>query len=773
MKKAKKLASVLLAFLLVLSCFTTGFSAFALESEEPNTAIEDSFNEESTDTEETIVEPDVAAAVEEYNRLMEIKDSLTPEQEEALREAEKTIIDFGLNCTDKLTSPEAIEKYNQLFSSVIDSTDKKLDEIDLTDSLSAFRTMATKLAATAEETETEFFIRIVNSIEEPYDNVDIAMVKTAYEQLPDNAEIPAEVMEKYRAILACIGPDIPSTDLPDLSGYERTVVTYPVGASKSQVEQAIPNIDDLIDTILPLFIEGMDDGLNAYIQNDLYTNKTVGELAKALSALGELLFGDKASYALTLLDCFIAVYPDTYYVGETETGDIILAGAAQKLLDVASVEDPEAFEEAWNSLTFENGDFGFEDGDKEGFKDALASLFLPYGPLIDMLNLQMTNTIDTENGTYTYGGYEGLIPILEMLDLKGIISSHEFTLFVEDRTSEENDPNQLRTLESWLRPLMDPIFNLIDDLGAAPFETVMDLLPKLAYMLKTDMLDTQLFTAIEMMGISREQINGLLAEAAPDTFPNGLSLKTGDIFDLVAPMLENITVEEEVIDEETGEVITPATTISIKLDREKFIQFINDLGGCGDAAVKDSVAGGTAYRLGLDSDKADAFVVTFRWLYSELTTDENIDSFKVLIDSSDLDSPVKFLLKTVLSVAANMSADNVIVLLVNMLAPSTPDIDGNLPQLPQLPETPQLPSIGDNGDSSGISGIVDTIKGFLGLGGDDNSGDANSNSGGSSQTENPSIPSGGGKVTMSAFAVAFAAAAVIGAVTLKKKEDND
>lgn len=768
MKKSTRLTSVLLAFLLVLSCCAAGFSAFAMENEETTAAVESSTDEAAANTEEVTVDPEVAVAVEEYKNLTAIKDSLTPEQQEALKKAEKAIVEFGLDCTDKLTSPEAVAAYNQLFSSVADTAGEVLADVDLAESIGTIKTMVSDLAAEVEETAAERFIRIVNSVEEPYDNADIAMVKAAYELLPDNASIPAEVMQKYRAILACIGPDIASTEMPDLSGFEKTVVTYPTGVTKAQVEQAIPKLDELIDTILPLLgIEGLDNGLNDFIQNDFYTNNTVGALLKALSALGELLFGDKAGYAATVLDCYIMVYPETYYLGETEDGDILLKGAAEKLYNFMLIEDPETLEEAWNALTFENGDFGFEDGDKEGFKDALASLFLPYGTTISMLGLQMTNVVDTENGTYTYGGYEGLIPIFEMLDLKDVMSSHDFTLFVEDRTSPENDPSGLRELESWVRVLLDPICNLIDDLGAAPVATVLDLLPKLAYMLKTDMLDTQLFTAIKMMGIERDYVDGLIAGLAPDMFPNGLQLTTEGLFDLVAPLLQNITVKEAVVDPETGAETTPATTISITLDKEKFIQFINDLGGCGDAAAKDSVARGTAYRLGINSDKADALLVLFRWLYGELTTDENIDAFKTAVDAADMDSTVKSLLKVVLSAVAALPANTAFTLIINLLAPTTPDIDSILPNIPGLPNI-DLPGIG--GDSS-LGGIMDTVSGLFGglFGGDSDSG----SEGGTAQTGNPSIPQTGGKAVMSLFAIAVTAAAVIGAVSLKKKEDNE
>lgn len=734
MSKAKKLLSVLLSCLLVLSCCVAGLTAFAEEPEAAIEAVDSNLDENAADVN---VEDEVTDAVRDYNKLIQVKDSLTPEEKEALKEAEKKIVNFGLSCADVLTSSEAVDVYTQMYNTVASAADKALNDVDLKEALDAFQSAATDLLGSVDLNDVDLLNRLADAV------------------------------------------DASEAEKPDISGYERTVVTYPSKAPKAQVEKAIPKVDDLLETVLPML--GVEGGLNNMIQTQLYTNKTVGTLAKALSALGKLLLGSEQSYAATLAECLAMVQPEFYWPNYMdEESDPILKGAAKKLFEVANIEDEEEFATAWEALEFEAGDFPFEDGDKEGFKDALASLFRPYGELASMIPL--TNRVDEETGEVIYGGYEGLIPILEMLDLREVISSAEYTAFVENMTNEENDPNGIRLMEAYLRPVFDPIFNLIDDLGAAPFETVLDLLPKLGYMLKTDMLDSQISTLLEMMGM-KEMVNDLLAKLAPDMFPNGLSLTTESIYNIVAPLLNNIKVKDAVVDKEGNEV-TPAQTVSIKLDKEKFIQFINDLGGCGDAVVRDSVAVATEdapYRVAIDSDKADALVVFLRWLYGEATTPENLEAFNTLIDNADMDAPVKSILKMVLStVASKVSADDIIVLLVNVLAADVPNFDDITDKLPdlggitdKLPGLPELPSFGGEG-GSGIGGIVntviDTVKGLFGGGSDD--GNTN-NGGGTSQTGDPSIPKTGGKAVMSVMALAITAAAVAGAVSLKKKENDD
>ncbi len=756
MTKSKRLISVLLALFLVLSCCTAGFVAFAQEVNEPVEAVENSLNEEVTENGEVEVDAEVSEAVTDYNALVENKDSLTPEQKEALREASKVIIGFGLDCADKLTSPEAVQAYGEVFASVADAAGEALGELDLENSLNALATA-------------------VNSIAEE-NGIDLANVLDA---------------------------DAPSILLPDLSVYKKTVVTYPDKAPKAQVEKAIPKVDDLIDTILPLLgVEGMENGLSGFVQNDLYTNKMVGKLLKALR--NEETYATNYDYAMMMFSTFITVYPDIYWPNQAELEDGMpdLKGFAKKVFELAMVtdEDPEhgmeKFEGDWNKIEFESGDFGFQDGDKEGFKDAVASLFLQFSPVLDLGGMQLDlSTLHISNwdddGKYTYGTYEYLIPIFELLDLRDVMSSADFTTFVADRTSPENDPMHNRLIESWIRALLDPVCNLIDDLGAAPFSTILDLLPKIAYLLDSAMLETYVpaavGAAIGQEGLTMETISELLSSVAPDMFPNGLSLTPAGIYDLVAPLLENITVKEEVRDEKTGAVTTPAVTIAIKLDKDNFVKFFSDLAGCGDAVVKDSITKDSIYRLGINSDKADAFVVLFRWLYTEVTTEDNMAAINTLIDTADMDDTVKSIIKKVLSVVASkVSADDVIVLLVNLLAPSVPDIGGILDKLPGMPDIggildkiPGLPGItlpgGDDSSSgdSGIKGVFDKVVGFVtGLfGGGGDSGDGNGD--GTAQTGDPSIPQTGGKVAMSVFAVAVAAVAAAGAVVLKKKEVNE
>lgn len=582
------------------------------------------------------------------------------------------------------------------------------------------------------------FIAVIDSINEPYQNEDIVRAKDAYNEVPSGlrASIPAEVDAKYKAILASIAPDRPSLDEPDLAIFKKTVVTYPEKATREQVETALPRIQNLLcDVLLPLL--GMDGGLEGAVKNGLYTNATVVKLCQFLfpTLVGLINMDGFPGIASS----FVKIAPSKLAGALNEPEDAGKFAGAINALNAAQAagqaaynqylaegnekDDIQLYTMYWTTdFTVENGDWGFQDGDREGFLDAVSAVFRAVS-IITML-LTFENSISTTNGTYTYNAYEDLVPIFEALDLEGYMSSHEYTLYVKEISAQ----NSKLAMDARIRPILVPIFNLIDDFAAAPLDTLLDVLPKLGWALKSDLLNTQVSALISKLGFG---LGGSLK----------LDLTTEGIFDMVAPMLENLTIKEATVNEETGET-TPAVTISIKLDKAKFVQFINDIGGCGEAAVKNSKARGTAYRLGVNSDKPDAFVVLFRWLYGEITTKDNIRAIKGVIDSTELNTVVKMLIKTVLNRIAETPTDDALVALVNLAAPKAPEI--------------KIP--GEIGD---LFPSKDKDKD------DDNKTD------GTEQTGDPTIPKTGGSVMTICFSLAATAALAGGAMLLKKKSEEE
>lgn len=582
------------------------------------------------------------------------------------------------------------------------------------------------------------FLAVIDSIDEPYTNEDIVRAKDAYNEVPSSlrANIPEEVNAKYKAILASIAPDRPSLDEPDLAVFKKTVVAYPEKATKEQVATALPRLQNLLcDVLLPIL--GVDGGLTGMVENGIYTNYTVAVVANALYPLikdvsGELIKPDFESLAKALTEdkfqgavkLINAAVAEGNKAGQAafdaaeargEYKDLSNSQKKTVLADLQNAEKTARFAE----LQFPNGAFGFQDGDKEGFLDAVSALFRPLSLLTMVLKFE--NTISTTSGTYTYNAYELLVPIFELLDLKGYMSSHEYTLYVKEHPSNAQ-------MDARIRPILVPVFNLIDDFAAYPLDTLLDVLPKLAYGLESGIINEQIQALIGSLGMGIG--NSIHIE-----------LTSEFLYDTIAPMLKDIVVREAGVNEETGEKITEVK-ISINLDKAKFLQMMKDMSGCGDAVIKNSKARGQAYRLGIDSDKPDAFVVLFRWLYGEITTKDNMRAIKTVIDSTDLNSVVKLLIKTVLNRVAETPTDDALAALVNLAAPKAPEI--------------KLP--GEIGDLFPNK---------------DKDNDKDNTNGGTEQTGDPSIPKTGGSIMTICFSLAATAALAGGAMLAKKKSEEE
>lgn len=465
------------------------------------------------------------------------------------------------------------------------------------------------------------FLAVMEGIDKPYTNEKIAIAKEAYAKVPSTLQnkIPDDVKQKYKDILAAVQPDTPSSAKPDMSSFSRTAVSYPQGAPKADVEVALSTLKGALGELTAT--------LPQLVKTGVYTNATVSMVAQFLyplvAGLEPTLLGNgpqDLANKLTESKFEGAVATLTSITTKDENGKVI-----------KNIDD-------WAKLSFKNGDMGFQDGDKEGFLDAVAALFRPFSIITMALTLE--NTISTTNGTYTYGAYEDLVSVFETLELPGVLSSHEYTLYGK---AQEAISTNLK-MDAKVRPILVPVFNLIDSIAADPVNGVMNLLPKLGLLLKDDLLDTQ--------------IHKLASKVKLVTLPE-FSLKTKDLFNMIAPALQGIAVNN--------------TTVSFVLSETKFVQFMNDIAGCGTPVVKSSITRENAYRLGIEPDQADTFVTAFRWLYGEITTKANLNAIKAIINSfdvKDIDIIQKWLLTTAVGLLGDMSADDVLNLVVPALLPA-------------------------------------------------------------------------------------------------------
>lgn len=476
------------------------------------------------------------------------------------------------------------------------------------------------------------FVELVNGMNEPYTRADIDNAKAAYALVPSSlsSKVPEEALAKYKAILASVGPDEPTGEKPDLKAYKSTKVKYNLSVTKRSVTNSLGELEDIVISLL----DAPNGDLQELVNTKLYTNETVALLAKKLFPL---LGGLTSLVAKGPADLASKLDPETN------------AGAIAALKEAANTLDADGNKvaklDAWQYLTVKDGDFGFNDGDREGFLDAAASLFRPLTLLNVVISLE--NKIDTSDGTYTYGAYEDLVPVFEALGIEGFMSSHEYTLYVNEAEGSEDK------MARRIRPVLAAVCNLIDSIAGSeePLTTALELLPRAARLIDEGVLDTQ-FTSLKNklgMGLSKKI---------------DLDLTTEGIYNLVAPKLADLEVKAAETDEE-GNEITPAVKVSINLDKDNFLKAIKDLSGCGKFEVKDSVARGCRYYVAINSDATDAFTVLFKYLHSEIKA--NKDAVGTALGTVTTEPAVALVLKLVVTGVASMTPEKALRTVVKIL----------------------------------------------------------------------------------------------------------
>lgn len=450
------------------------------------------------------------------------------------------------------------------------------------------------------ETVYDAFVETLNALNvDEVTNDDIAAIREQYNSLPNAYKQFAtdDVYDKLYDVLAAYTPEnpanVPSDDqFEDVVGsWEQTEVTYPdyETATPENIQTYI--IDALDDTLLGALNSlvpaiGEAGGLSAYIQQTVYTNQALATVLNLYHTLAEIDMTIDAGGMQLNLGAIIEGIVKPSKLSELLTEEKF-AGAKAKIDAAGAANEDDSV--AYTNIAFANGDWGFQDGDEAGFINALAAVLRPLvnaltldGAVIGIQLLYMPNTVEVD-GNYTYGAYEYLIPVLEGLGLEGVISSEEYSdAFFAAETKGDK-------LDAAILPILKPIFGLVDRIAAAPLNELLTLLPRLAYLVDSGVLDSSVKSALGTSSI----LSGLTGSL--DLSADGLN---GLIASLIPTLLgENTEFELAPID-------------------------WSALAHAGTAVLADSVSSTNLYRVDVQADKPAAFMLTANYLFDNLIGNE-------------------------------------------------------------------------------------------------------------------------------------------------------
>lgn len=517
--------------------------------------------------------------------------------------------------------------------------------------LISFKDAASTIKGLVGAPRVDAFVAAVNEAKEPYTREAVQKAIDAYNQVfsESYSQIPAEVLDKFEVMLA----EMPaSQEKPVLPDWTRPDLKYPAEVGENRTALLIETLDKMINDLIKQ--QGYD-GINGILEKELYTNYTIASIPQALYPMLEQLLNDNgAGIALSFLN-----------LSPQKLAKVMDEEKFAKARDLFNSLAPEGEKDSiahWANLDLtkvENGTFGFQDGDREGFVNALAAVLrgLTVPLTSGFLAIDFANEVKVPD--YIYGLYEYLIPVLEALDVEGLISSREYT--EQFNAAEGNAKGDAAIL-----PILNPIFDLVEKkLAVAPLSTLVDLLPKLAHVLNDNILNDQL-----------QLIHGTLGMVGNYVSSDLLHIDPSAIIGLVNGLIGNLKI---------GDV-----TLSLKLSDPDWAL----LASTAKPVIKESVSGDNAYRVGFETNKSDAFLVTFRYLFENITEKNNLASIKAAISTLITDPTITQVIDQVLGSIAGLGADDALAMICDFLG--VPQVEE--PTDPTDPTTPSEPGTDDPGN---------------------------------------------------------------------------
>lgn len=235
------------------------------------------------------------------------------------------------------------------------------------------------------------------------------------------------------------------------------VVQYTPNLTKENYEKVLNEIDDLLDE----FVKegGSYSSIEALLSSSIYTNKNITALVKGIYGALEK---DGMAEMLALLGI-----------------DITTSGVAEKLFESSYSATAAALRKAsgWSDVS-DNMSWGFSNGSRKGFQNALSAALRPLYPLLKVV-LAGEDMVIMESITVKGGdGYNtAVIPILEALGCKES-NIKTYAQYLEGVNSD-----------ALLNNITDPVFDLLDEVFDNPVKTLTAILPNIIYFLNNGSLE--------------------------------------------------------------------------------------------------------------------------------------------------------------------------------------------------------------------------------------------------------------------------------------------
>lgn len=363
--------------------------------------------------------------------------------------------------------------------------------------------------------------------------------------------------------------------------FTPTIVQYTPNLDEVDYLKMLLGMDDLIDEIIA---EGGEyKTFREAFEKEIYSNKLVSQL---VCGIYSMLEEKEIKDLISMLD--INVTPKSLANELTEK-------------QFSSTRYTLNNYKYFKNIKAENLNWGFKNGDKDGFINALSAAFRPFEPVLKMLLAEDKITILDSIDFYGSNGYNtAIIPLLEALscDTKDILTYDEFKEEIKK--------------EDVIKPIITPLVNLIDCFLDSPVLVTTAIVPNLMYFINNNGLENC--------------INNLLYPIFEIT--NKLNLNINEIFDL---------------SEMTGEVDTSNLAnnllsnidLGIKLPELDLNQFAL-MDGLITVESKRTLNGQPVNVSYVHSDQPAVLITALRYLVDIIKSPDNGDILNSFMDTGSL-----------------------------------------------------------------------------------------------------------------------------------------
>lgn len=339
--------------------------------------------------------------------------------------------------------------------------------------------------------------------------------------------IPSELYDKYVLIQSPImdmndfADEIAEFKTAEFVRPENSEVAWTTGG----IQSAVDELWDLVaNTIVPLVAKNIDlsDGLDKILKDNLYQPSIIeaifdlyATLIQNESEVEVEAMGTTMKFKLGQIISWI-VTNDKIVEYLSADGDKY-AGAIAK---IKAVEGANVTEKVVNlaEVTFTAEDFGFKAGDREGFEDALlavlrpiTTLLAPDGKIKAMgfvnvdVNIKMFDYMS--DGKYQTGVYATLIPLLEQLGMIDLPTQAEYK---DNYEAVREEKGAYIAADHLIKPVIDHLFtDVVDVVSPDPLNGLIKVLPRIAHIIDTDMINNTLKDIAGSMGVLSGMLGGL------------------------------------------------------------------------------------------------------------------------------------------------------------------------------------------------------------------------------------------------------------------------